>query len=107
MATQILTQAESKLPTVDAARHRLACSANFEVQALADTLRKLIETSDAGAEISVISRGILTRISDLSDVVFDAVLNDDDERADVPTLAKKAGADLACLSDVGSTGQCA
>jgi hypothetical protein len=85
------------LPTVDPARHELARTANYEVQALALTLRKFIEANDPGAEIAVVSRGILTRISDLSEVVFDAVINDDDNRDDVATLVKKAGTDMDWL----------
>jgi hypothetical protein len=87
----------ASIPTIDAARHELARTANYEVQALALTLRKFIETNDPGAEIAVVARGILTRISDLSDVVFDAVINDDDSRDDVPALVKKAGTDMSWL----------
>jgi hypothetical protein len=99
-----MTMASQALPTVDEARHELARTANFEVQVLAVTLRKLIEANDPGAEIAVVSRGILTRISDLSEVVFDAVINDDEDRDDVPSLVKKAGTDASWLSK-GRTAQ--
>ena len=55
----------STLPTVDAARLELARSANYEVQVLAETLRKFIDENEPSSEIAVVSRGILTRISDL------------------------------------------
>ena len=90
------------LPTVDAARHELARTANYEIQVLALMLKKAIEKDDHGAEIAVVSRGILARISDLSDVVFDAVINDDDERADVSALVKKAGTDMDWLLQGGA-----
>lgn len=82
------------LPTIDADRHELARTANYEVQMLAITLRDLIESCDVGSEISVIARGILTRISDLSDVVYESVINDDNDREDVSWLASKVGAAL-------------
>jgi hypothetical protein len=88
----------ASIPTIDAARHELARTANYEVQALALALRKFIEENDPGAEIAVVSRGILTRISDLSEVVFDAIINDDEDRDDVPNLVKKAGTDMRWLS---------
>jgi hypothetical protein len=90
------------LPTVDAARHELARTATFEVQVLAQTLRTFIEGHDPGAEIAVVARGILTRICDLSDIVFESVINNDVDRDnDVPSLARQLGTDMEWLLQGG------
>lgn len=72
-------------------RHELAFSANFEVQLLANTLRELIVKNNPGAEIATTSRGILKRISDLSDIVFEAVFQDEKEREPTEDLLRKLG----------------
>jgi hypothetical protein len=79
------------IPTLDAARHEIARDATYEAQVLALTLRKLIEQHDTGAEIAAAARGILTRISDLSDIVYEAVVNDDNDREDIRSLQRKLG----------------
>lgn len=79
------------LPTMDVPRHDIARDATYEVQVLAITLRKVIEETDPGAEIAAAARGILTRISDLSDILYEAVINDDKDREDIPTLRRKMG----------------
>jgi hypothetical protein len=80
-------------PTEAQAMREIALDANFEVLQLAKVLRKLIEDRDAGAEIATVARGILTRIGDLSDIVFEAVLKEGDDREDLPTLRRKMGMD--------------
>jgi hypothetical protein len=79
------------LPTMDVPRHDIASRATYEVQILALTLRDVIEETDTSAEIEAAARGILTRISDLSDILFEAVINDDEGREDIPTLRRKMG----------------
>lgn len=72
-------------------RHELGFDANFEVQVLANTLRDLINRHDPGAEIATAARGILMRIHDLSDIVFEAVFQDEDQRATMDVLRRQLG----------------
>jgi hypothetical protein len=72
-------------------RIRLASSANYEVMLLSDLLLRHVAANDPGAEIAAIARGVLTRIHTLSDIIFEAVIQDGAEREDLDTLQRKLG----------------
>jgi hypothetical protein len=79
------------LRTIDAARHSITRDATFEVQILADTLRTHVEQNCDDANVATAVRGILTRISDLSNIIYEAAVCDETERQDVTSLCKKLG----------------
>jgi hypothetical protein len=74
-----------------AARQEVGRSAAFEVQVLSEMLREHIVANDPGAETAVMARGVLKRISDLSDIMFEAVFQDEAEREDLETLERRLG----------------
>jgi hypothetical protein len=79
----------------DALRFEIGRSANFEVEQMAGALMKIVSDHDDGSELSVIARGMLMRISNLSDIVFEAVFQDESERDSVSDLQRKLGQDMA------------
>lgn len=83
----------TKLPTMDAERHAIASDATYEVQVLALMLRRFLEKEQGGADLVAAGRGILTRIADLSDILFEAVIQEDAERHSVQDLRRKLGED--------------
>jgi hypothetical protein len=73
------------------ARKDVCQSATYEVQLLAEMLREKIAAYDPGAEVATLARGVLKRISELSDIIFEAVIQDESERASVDELQRRLG----------------
>lgn len=81
----------TSLPTMDAERHSIASDATYEVQVLALMLRSFLVKEQGGADLVAAGRGILTRIADLSDILFEAVIQEDTERHSTEDLRRKLG----------------
>lgn len=78
---------------VDETRIEIAAEAIYETQVLALMLRSVIgrEKVAVAAEVAAAARGILTRISDLSDILFEAVIQEHGERHSIQELRRKLG----------------
>lgn len=63
--------------------------ANFEIRCLASELRKLIDASRVGAEGAAVARGMLRRVADLSDIVFEAFVQDDSDGRDLREASRR------------------
>lgn len=72
-------------------RLEIGRAANYEIQMLATLLADRVATNCPDAEISAIARGILKRISDLSDIVYESFINDESERESVGALQRHLG----------------
>lgn len=72
-------------------RRSIGTTANHEVQLLADMLAERIAAQDGGSEIALIARGVLMRIHDLSDIVFEALIQDEGEHEPIDSLQRKLG----------------
>lgn len=79
------------VPAIDATRHSIAQDATFEIQALALKLRSVLEGCFSEGQTEAIARGVLTRISDLSDIIFESVIQDEEDRESANSLMKKLG----------------
>ncbi|MBL0420506.1 hypothetical protein JI739_09150 [Ramlibacter sp. AW1] len=63
--------------------------ANFEIRCLARALWTVIERSDTGSEDTVIARGMLRRVAELSELVHEAFVQDDDDERSLKEAASR------------------
>ena len=63
--------------------------ANFEIRCLAVELRKLTDSSNTGAGEAAVARGMLRRVVELSDIVFDAFVQDDNDGRDLREASRR------------------
>lgn len=75
-------------------RLEIARCACFEVQQLANLLRDYIETNDSNGQGAPAMRSGLMRLSDLSDIIYDAAITDEPSDTD-NELVEKFGGRLA------------
>ncbi|MBL0420505.1 hypothetical protein JI739_09145 [Ramlibacter sp. AW1] len=75
-------------------RRSIAFSANYEVLLLARTLTKVIEDDDRGSELATVARGMLRRIQDLSEIVYEAALATGDDRRPTRELQSALGGEV-------------
>lgn len=74
---------------------RVAC---FEVQQLAEMLLEYIEKNDSSGQNAPAMRGGLMRLSDLSDIIHEAVITDEPE--DDAKLTRRLGVHTALSLEV-------
>ncbi|MET3498165.1 hypothetical protein [Variovorax boronicumulans] len=69
----------------------MARSATEEITLLSQMLRTHIADNSTDVEISLLSRGILTRIEALANVAWSAVMRSDEDPEDEATLLRELG----------------
>ncbi|MDO9438549.1 hypothetical protein [Hydrogenophaga sp.] len=75
---------------------RVAC---FEIEMLSEVLQTYVENHDESGEISPAIRGSLMRLSELSDLIFEAVVAKERDVSDLELVRRIGGRKVLTLSD--------
>lgn len=90
-------------PTHDQAlRREIARVACFEVQILSRMLSDYIEKNDSSGENAPAMRSGLSRLSKLSDIIFETAIAEEPNEPDEDMLSALGGRDLLCEAFRGS-----
>lgn len=62
--------------TISKARHEIAREANHEAAAILVLLKDRFKCLDQGEDTRLLIRGLVLRLADLNDIIFEAAIND-------------------------------